>query len=77
MQRERLRIRTGWQRANDTQRIGVDDLDGVVVARADQDLAPSLVIVMPRGRCPTGTVSTVFIWSRSTTLMVLSRSFDT
>ena len=38
---------------------------------------PSLVMVMPRGRWPTGTVLTVFIWSRSMTLIVLSRSFVT
>ena len=38
---------------------------------------PSLVMVMPRGRWPTGTVLTVFIWSRSIMLKVLSRSFVT
>ena len=77
VQRECLGIRAGRQRADDLQRLGVDDLDGVVVAGADQDVFAVLGQRDAARPLADRTVLTVFIWSRSTTLMVLSRSFDT
>ena len=77
VQGEGLGIGTGRQIADDLQRLGVDDLDGVVVARADQDRLPSAVIVMPRGRWPTWIVLVTVHVSVSITETVLPFSLET
>ena len=55
-------------RVADHRRFWIDDLDGVVIAGADQDFAAVLGDRDAARALPDRTVLTVFIWSRSITL---------
>ena len=76
MQDEELGVGPGPQGAHHLEGRGVDDLDAVVVARADEEEV-AVLLRMPRGRRPTLTVLVTCRDFESITVMVSSFSFET